>query len=52
MKYEYWRKRFDENLLTCVTQTGRANLLAGLRLRDVCESVLNGAYRVVLCAES
>ena len=47
MEDEYWRKCLDENLLTCVAQTGRANLLAGLRLWDV-----NGVYRVVLWAES
>ena len=34
MEDEYWRKRLDENLLTCVAQTGRAtsNLHAELRL--------------------
>jgi hypothetical protein len=26
MEYEYMRKRLDKNLLTCVAQTGRANL--------------------------
>jgi hypothetical protein len=32
MEDEYWRKRLDGYLLACVAQTGRANLLAGLRL--------------------
>jgi hypothetical protein len=32
MEDEYWRKRLDEDLLTCRGQTGRANLLAGRRL--------------------
>jgi hypothetical protein len=26
MEDEYWRKRFNENLLACVAQPGRANL--------------------------
>ena len=43
MEDEYWRTRLVENLLTCVAQTGRTNLREG---------VLNGAYRVVLRAES
>ena len=54
MKDKYWRKHLDENLLTCVAQTGRAtsNLHAGVRLRDVCDGVLNGTYPLVLWAES
>ena len=54
MKDKNWRKHLDENLLTCVAQTGRttSNLHAGVRLRDVYEGVLNGAYRVMLWAES
>ena len=53
MKDKNWRKNLDENLLTCVAQTVRAasNLHAGVRLRDVREGVLNGAYRVMLWAE-
>ena len=44
MKDEYLRKRLDENLLTCVAKTGRANL----RLGEAREGILNGAYRVGL----
>jgi hypothetical protein len=32
MEDEYRRKRLDKDLLTCAAQTGRVNLLAGLRL--------------------
>ena len=54
MKDKNWRKNLDENLLTCVAKTGRAtsNLHARVRLRDEYEGVLNGAYRVMLWAES
>ena len=47
MEDEYWRKRLNENLLTCVAQTGRANL-HGQWVRGVREGVLNGAYLVGL----
>ena len=50
MEDEYWRKRLDENLPTCVAQTGRANV-HGLLLGEACEGILNSAYRVVLRVE-
>lgn len=40
-------ERLDQHLLTRLTQPGQADL-HGLRLRDVCESVLNRVYRITL----
>jgi hypothetical protein len=33
MEDEYWRKRLDENLLTCVAQTGRATSILRAELQ-------------------
>src|SRR6266852_3084100 len=45
MEDEYWRKRLDENSLTCVAQAGWAALY-GLRLGYAHQGVLNRDYRI------
>jgi hypothetical protein len=44
---EHWRERLDEHLLACFARAGGADL-HGLWLRDVCERILDGVYRIAL----
>ncbi len=50
MKDEHGRKCLDQHLLACFARARRADL-HGLRLRDVCERVLNSVYRITLRKE-
>jgi hypothetical protein len=47
MEDENGWKRLEKYMLACFVRTGLADLY-GLGLRDVCECILNGVYRIGL----
>lgn len=50
MEHKYGWERLDEHLLVRFARVGRVGLL-GLWLRKVCECVLDGVCRIILCEE-
>lgn len=50
MKDEYGREGLDEHLLARLVRTRGANL-HGLRLRYMCQRILDGVYRIGLYEE-
>jgi len=50
MKDEYGREGLNEHLLARLVRARGANL-HGLRLRYVCERILDGVHRIALCEE-
>jgi hypothetical protein len=50
MKDKHGRKCLDQHLLARFARARRADL-HGLRLRDMCECVLNSVYRITLRKE-